>query len=135
MESEFQYANGMLTHRQAEAILEGFPAEITFIDDNDRVMAFSHLPEELFKRPAKMLGRDVKDCHPKKSWPKVEELLRQFKAGERDLVEFWFDKGGEMVYVRYMPLREDDGTYIGCLEVAQRCGRIRELHGEKRSLS
>lgn len=108
--------------------------EITFIDEQDRVRCFNHLEDELFKRPAKMLGRDVKDCHPPGKWETVKELLRVFKAGERDLVEFWFEKAGKPVYVRYQAVRDDAGEYIGCLEIAQRLDRIKSLTGEKRTI-
>ena len=42
--------------------------------------------------------------------------------------------GGKHIYIRYFPLRDSDGRYLGCLEVAQDTTRIRGLEGERRLL-
>lgn len=40
----------------------------------------------------------------------------------------------EWIHRRYFPLRNQDGEYMGTLEVTQDVSRIRKLEGEKRLL-
>jgi len=39
-----------------------------------------------------------------------------------------------MVYIRYFPVRNENGEYLGTLEVVQDITKIKELKGEKRLL-
>jgi DUF438 domain-containing protein len=76
----------------------------------------------------------VQNCHPEKSVHLVTRILEDFKAGQRELAEFWIEMGGKHIYIRYFPVRDPDGRYLGCLEVAQDTTRIRALEGERRLL-
>jgi hypothetical protein len=76
----------------------------------------------------------VQLCHPAKSVHVVNQILMDFKAGKRDMAEFWINSGGKLIYIRYFPIRNAAGEYLGCLEVTQDVTHIRELQGEKRLL-
>jgi hypothetical protein len=39
-----------------------------------------------------------------------------------------------MVYIRYFPVRDRTGKYLGCLEVSQDITEIQKITGEKRLL-
>ena len=87
-----------------------------------------------------IIGRDVRDCHPKKSLDKVETILREMKEGKRDKARFWIDlsiepkKEKQKVMIEYYALRDSDGAYLGCLEATQNIHDIQMIAGEKRLL-
>jgi hypothetical protein len=76
----------------------------------------------------------VQNCHPPKSLHLVNQILADFKAGRRDVAEFWIDMNGRMVHIRYWPVRGSDGGYLGTLETVQDVTAIRQLSGERRLL-
>jgi len=118
------------------AILNALPVELSFIDHEDRVRYFSHEHgEKIFGRTRGAIGTAVQNCHPPKSLHLVNQILADFKAGRRDVAEFWIDMGGRMVHIRYWPVRGDDGRYLGTLETVQDVTALRKLSGEQRLLS
>jgi DUF438 domain-containing protein len=118
------------------AILNALPVELSFIDHEDRVRYFSHEHgEKIFGRTRGAIGTAVHNCHPPKSLHLVNQILADFKAGKRDVAEFWIDMGGRMVHIRYWPVRGEDGRYLGTLETVQDVTAIRKLTGEQRLLS
>jgi hypothetical protein len=117
------------------ALLNTLPVELSFVDENDEVRYFSHehLPK-IFSRTRGVIGMAVQNCHPEKSVHMVNRILEDFKAGKREVAEFWIEMGGKHIYIRYFPVRGTDGRYLGCLEVVQDTTRIRSLEGERRLL-
>jgi len=117
------------------AMLNTLPIELSFVDADDRVRYFSHenLPK-IFGRTRGVIGMPVQNCHPQKSVDRVDAILRSFKAGTREVAEFWIELGGRKVHIRYFPVREGNGTYLGCLETVQDITAIQELHGQRRLL-
>jgi DUF438 domain-containing protein len=65
----------------------------------------------------------------------VQEILDDFRAGRRDVAEFWVQMQGMFVHIRYYPLYEEDGSYLGTIEVTQNLAPLRELEGERRLLN
>ena len=117
------------------AILNTLPVELSFIDHEDRVRYFSHEHgEKIFGRTRGAIGMEVQNCHPPKSLHLVNQILADFKAGVRDVAEFWIDMGERKVHIRYWPVRGDDGRYLGTLETVQDVTAIRALSGERRLL-
>ncbi|MBN2323025.1 MAG: PAS domain-containing protein [Spirochaetes bacterium] len=125
---------GTLNETQLEAVLETLPVEFSVVDENDRVVAWNRHGSRLFKRPEAVVGRNVRDCHPKKSVDKVEKILQEMKAGTRESAEFWIDLEKEKVLIQYFALRDKTGAYLGCLEASQKIGHIQSLTGQKRLL-
>ena len=89
----------------------------------------------LFLRTKVALGRKVGLCHPPSSLHLVKRIIEDFKSGKRDVAEFWIDMGGRKVHIRYSPVRDDQGNYMGTVEVVQDITNIQKLSGEKRLLS
>ena len=117
------------------AILNTLPVELSFVDAEDTVRYFSHEDhDKIFPRSRSVVGMKVQNCHPAKSVHKVNKILDDFKAGRRDVAEFWIDFRGMKVHIRYFPVRDKDGTYLGCLEVVQDITAIQKLEGEHRLL-
>jgi uncharacterized protein len=117
------------------AILNTLPVELSFVDHEDRVQYFSHEhAEKIFPRSRGAIGTNVRNCHPQKSLHMVEQILADFKAGRREVAEFWIDMGPRKVHIRYWPVRDTGGRYLGCLETVQDVTGIQKLAGQRRLL-
>lgn len=131
---------GKLPENVLEALLETIPIEFSIVDQNDKVLAWNKHETRIFKRPTGVVGRDIRDCHPKKSLDKVETILQEMKAGSREKARFWIDlpigpdNEKQKVLIEYYALRDSDGKYIGCLEASQNIADIQSLTGQKRLL-
>ena len=129
---------GSLPKDVVEAFLEKLPVEFSVLDKNDNVLGWNKHETRIFKRPKGVIGRNVRDCHPKKSLDKVEQIIKEFKEGKRDKARFWIDlsqKDEKMkVLIEYYALRDENGNYLGCLEASQNITEIQALSGEKRLL-
>jgi len=124
-----------LSLEQMDAIMETLPVEITFVDADDTVAYFNRLDKEkIFVRSRSVVGRKVEQCHPQKSVHMVKQIVEEFKTGTLDKAQFWIDFKGDKVYIRYFPVRNENGDYLGVLEVTQSIGEIQKLVGQKRLL-
>ena len=117
-----------------EAMLDSIPIEISFVDENDEVKYFNKNGDRIFPRPRSIVGKKVQQCHPQKSVHKVLQILEAFKNGKKDAAEFWINLKGRQIYIRYFPVRDKDGKYLGTLEVSQDITDIKKIEGEKRLL-
>lgn len=124
--------SGFLTLEQLVSLFNALPVDLTFVDADDRVRFFSEGAGRIFVRPKAVIGRKVQHCHPPKSLDKVEEILDDFKAGRQNVAEFWINMKGRFIHIRYFALRNEDGAYLGTLEVTQDLTRERALEGERR---
>jgi len=124
-----------LDHDTLGAILNTLPVELSFVDADDTVRYFSHENHtKIFPRTRGAIGMQVQDCHPEKSVHLVNQILADFKAGTRDVAEFWIDMGDMKVHIRYWPVRAPDGTYLGCVETVQDIAPLQKIQGQKRLL-
>jgi uncharacterized protein len=124
-----------LSMGQIDAIMETLPMEVTFVDAEDTVAYFNRLDKEkIFVRSRSVVGRKVEKCHPGKSVDKVRRIVEGFKNGTMEKAEFWIDFKDGKILIRYFPVRDDDGNYMGVLEVTQEIGAIQKLTGQKRLL-
>ncbi|MCB2211436.1 DUF438 domain-containing protein [bacterium] len=125
--------HGHLTQKQLDRILLALPVELSFVDENDEVCYFTGVADKIFPRTPAVIGRKVQNCHPPKSLNMVNRILSEMKAGTRDTAQFWMDDfAGKFVFIRYDAVRDEDGTYLGCLESVQDVSQIRKLTGSKR---
>jgi DUF438 domain-containing protein len=113
---------GTLTYPQLKAILDKLPVDLTFIDENDMNRYFLD-NGRIFMRPSTALDRPVKDCHPPRVQIALANLLKDFKSGKRDHMEIWSEHPFP-VHVHYLALHDDNGRYIGALEIVQKCDEI-----------
>jgi DUF438 domain-containing protein len=125
---------GTLALEQLMAIFSTLPVDLTFVDADDRVAFFSEGPNRVFARSRAIIGRMVQNCHPPRSVDVVDRILGDFRAGRRNVAEFWIQFMGRFVHIRYFAVRNEAGTYLGTLEVTQDVGTIRALEGERRLL-
>ncbi len=124
---------GRLTPEQLALLFTNLPVDVTYVDENDEVRFYSE-GHRIFPRSPEIIGRKVINCHPPKSVHVVQKIVDEFRAGTRDVAEFWLDFRGRFVHIRYLALRDADGAYRGVLEVAQDVTDIRALEGQRRLL-
>ena len=125
---------GTLNVEQLNLILTHLPVDVTFIDENDVVRYYSEGKDRIFVRTPEIIGRKVQNCHPPKSVHIVNRILQEFKAGKRDVAEFWINLQGRFVYIRYFAVHDRERRYLGTLEVTQDITSIKTLQGERRLL-
>ena len=131
-DNEISLPTGKLRLKELMSVLNMLPVDITFVDNEDKVRYFSDSKERIFLRTKSVIGIKVQNCHPPQSLEAVEKILKSFKEGKRDIVDFWFNQEGKFVYIRYIAVRDEGGSYLGTLEVSQDLTEIKKLEGEKR---
>ena len=131
---------GTLSEEVLDAVLETLPIEFSIVDSDDKALAWNRHDTRIFRRPLGVVGRDVRNCHPKESLNMVEKILDEMKSGKREKARFWIDlniKGKDdpqKILIEYYALRDSDGNYLGCLEASQNITEIQQLTGQKRLL-
>jgi len=127
--------SGSMTPTELNAILNTLPFDLTFVDKDDKVKYFSQGSERIFDRNRAILGRDVRLCHPPSSMHIVDRILEDFKSGAEHSAPFWIQLHGKFIHIEYFALRDEEGAYLGTLEVSQNLTEKRALEGEQRLLS
>lgn len=132
---KIQLPTGNFTPAELEAVFNTLPVDITFVDAEDNVRYFNQSPERIFDRNRAIIGRKVQMCHPPSSVHVVEQILGDFKSGKQDSAAFWINIKGQFIHIEYFALKDQNGTYLGTLEVSQNLTEKRALEGEQRILS
>lgn len=127
-----KFETGILSAKEINGMFNNLPFDVTFIDKDDVVKYFTMGKERIFARTKAVIGRTVQNCHPPGSVHVVEKMVVDFKSGKKDHEDFWIKMGNIYAYIRYFAVRDDDGTYLGTMEVTQNIQPIKELEGEKR---
>jgi len=132
---EFDVTTGRLTLDQINLIYKHMPVDISYVDENEIVRFYTDTEHRVFPRSKNVIGRDVKNCHPKASVHIVEEIIKKFRSGEESEAEFWINKPGLFIYITYIAVRDADGRFRGILEMMQDCTHIRSLEGSQTLLT
>lgn len=127
--------SGSFSAKEIMVILNTLPADMTFVDKYDKVKYFTQGKERIFARSRSIINRDVRLCHPPGSTHIVEKILEDFKSGKASHAPFWIQMNGKFILIEYFALRDENGEYLGTLEVSQDIAKNRQLEGEKRILS
>ncbi|MFA7671609.1 MAG: DUF438 domain-containing protein [Sphaerochaetaceae bacterium] len=133
-QGDVKFPTGTLSPKVLNHLLNTLPIDITFVDADNKVAYFSQVKERIFARTTAVIGRDVSNCHPPASVHIVEKIVEQLKSGEKDNADFYLHLGDKYVYIRYFAVRDDDGKFLGTLEVTQNIADIQKLKGDKRLL-
>jgi len=127
---------GTLSLEEIDLLLKHLPIDVTWVDENDRVKYYSEgIEPRVFTRSPAIIGRQVQNCHPPTSVHIVMQIVEALKSGERDSAQFWIQMNGRFILIRYLAIRDSEGTYRGTLEVTQDVTGIRALEGEQRLLN
>ncbi len=133
-EGRIQMPTGAFKLEELLAVFSTLPVDLTFVDRDDTVRYFSPGKERIFDRNRAILGRKVQYCHPPKSVHTVNRILKDFKSGAQDRAQFWIQMGPRKIHIAYYALRDEEGSYLGTLEVTQDITEIQALEGERRLL-
>jgi hypothetical protein len=134
-EERIRLPSGTFTPGELNAVLNSIPFDLTFVDKDDRVRYFTQGRERIFSRSRAILGRKVQMCHPPSSVHIVEQILDDFHSGRETRAPFWINLKDRFIHIEYFALRDDEGNYLGTLEVSQDLTEKRALDGEQRLLS
>ncbi len=134
LENTSHYDEGYMTPEQVNLLLKFLPIDITYVDENDKVIFYNRGEDRVFARSKGIIGREVRFCHPPKSVDMVLRILEEFKAGNKDTAEFWFNFKGQIIHIRYFAIRDKNLIYKGVIEMSQDITEIQKLEGQKRLL-
>jgi len=134
LENTFHYDEGYMTPEQVNLLLRFLPVDITYVDENDKVIFYNRGDNRVFTRSKGIIGREVRFCHPPKSVDMVLRIVDEFKAETKDVAEFWFNFKGRVIHIRYFAIRDNEKNYKGVIEMSQDITDIQKLEGQKRLL-
>ena len=134
-EEKLNVSTGQLTLEQINLIYQHMPVDLSYVDENELVCFYTDTKHRVFPRSKNVIGRDVKNCHPKASVHIVEEIIKKFRSGEQDKAEFWINKPDLFIYIVYYAVRDENGKFRGVLEMMQDCTHIRSLQGSQTLLT
>lgn len=135
MENTTHFDEGYLTVEQVNLLFKTLPIDLTFVDENDKVIFYNRGEERVFPRSAGIIGREVKFCHPPKSVGTVLEIIENFKNGKKNEASFWINYKDRLIYIRYFAVRDSEKKYRGVIEMSQDITDIKSIDGEKRLLN
>jgi DUF438 domain-containing protein len=125
---------GRLSAEHINLMLKSLPFDLTYVDENDKVLYYSGSTERIFPRSPAVIGRDVQNCHPQASVHVVNRILTAFREKKQKTAEFWINMQKRVIHIRYFPLYDKKGAYKGVIEVTQDITGIKNLKGERRLL-
>lgn len=132
---ELEVSNGKMTLEQINLLFRHMPVDFCYVDENEIVKFYNDTPKRVFPRSLNVIGRNVKNCHPRKSVHIVEEIIAKFRSGEQEQAEFWINKPDVFIYILYTAVRDKTGKFRGILEMMQDCTHIRSLQGSRTLLT
>jgi uncharacterized protein len=135
LENTSHYDEGYMTPQQVNLLLKFLPVDITYVDENDKVIFYNRGEDRVFSRSKGIIGREVRFCHPPKSVDMVLRIVKEFREGTKDVAEFWFNFKGRMIHIRYFAIRDENKMYKGVIEMSQDVTDIQKLEGQKRLLN
>ena len=133
-ENASHYDEGYMTIEQVNLLFRTLPLDLTYVDENDKVIFYNRGEERVFPRSAGIIGREVKFCHPPKSVGTVLKILEEFRKGTKNEASFWINFKERLIYIRYFAVRDADKNYKGVIEMSQDITDIKKIEGEQRLL-
>jgi PAS domain S-box-containing protein len=134
LENTSHYDEGYMTVEQVNLLFKIMPLDLTYVDENDKVIFYNRGEERVFPRSAGIIGREVRFCHPPKSVGTVLKILEEFRKGTKNESSFWINYKERLIYIRYFAVRDADKNYKGVIEMSQDITDIKKIEGEKRLL-
>lgn len=131
---KLKLGEGSLTLAQVNMLFQQLYIDLTYIDENNRILFYNHHQTRFFKRSVGVIGREVQYCHPPETMAMVEEILRKFRNGEAQETSFWMDIKDRKILVRYLAVRDEQKKYKGVLELTQDITDLKNIEGERQTL-
>jgi DUF438 domain-containing protein len=105
---------GRLSDEQLELMVRHMPIGLSVADETDVVLFWAGAGFDTCH--PKFIGRDLRDCHPKRVHATLEALLADLKSGARDEVDTVEHGPHGSERIIYTALRDSNGVYRGVLE-------------------
>jgi len=119
-QGDLNLETGFINLDELKSLIKSLPLEVTFADINDRVRFFSEGKfHKGFARSKNILGRRVEYCHPPRLEAFIKKVLNELKSGAKDYEVFWTKMGDRIIRVMVVALRNDEGKYLGALEIVE----------------
>jgi DUF438 domain-containing protein len=119
-QGDLNLETGFINLDELKSLIKSLPLEVTFADVNDRVRFFSEGKfHKGFVRSKTILGRRVEYCHPPRLEAFIKKVLNELKSGAKDYEVFWTKMGDRIIRVMVVALRNDEGKYLGALEIVE----------------
>lgn len=134
LDNKSHFDEGYMSVEQVNLLFRTMPVDLTYVDENDRVIFYNRGEERVFPRSAGIIGREVKFCHPPKSVGTVLKILEAFRNGTQNESSFWINYKERLIYIRYFAVRDADRNYRGVIEMSQDITDIKKIEGEQRLL-
>lgn len=128
------YDEGFMTVEQVNLLFKTMPLDLTYVDENDKVIFYNRGEDRVFPRSAGIIGREVRFCHPPKSVGTVLKILEEFRKGTKNEASFWINFKGRLIYIRYFAVRDEQKNYRGVIEMSQDITDLKKIEGEQRLL-
>lgn len=119
MNEKIKLTGGNISLRELNAIFREIPQEFDVLDENDIVVWSSMNKHRLFKRTEADIGKSVFEVHPGHSQGHVKAVLKQMHDGKRDSISINIKKNNIPINISFYSLHDEDGKYLGCVEVTQ----------------
>ncbi|EFR31228.1 DUF438 domain-containing protein [Eremococcus coleocola] len=129
--------HGNLNLKQIDQIFRHLPMEISFVNKDNIFQYFNDLGKEgqmILKRVPSQIGRTIEECHPPRLVAMVTDLISDFAHGRRDRESLWYQKGKQMILITYIALRDDQGDFLGVLELVQDIQPYLDLAGTSKTV-
>lgn len=130
----FSPLNGNLNFEQLNLLFNNLPFDITYVDENNKVLFYNDTKTRHFPRNPSVIGRLVENCHPPKSLAIVNKIIESFRNGKKDTAEFYINYKETFIAITYYAIRDEEDNYKGVLEVSQDITKLKEIDKEKRLL-
>ena len=119
MSENINLIGGHLSLDQLNAIFKTIPEEFDVLDENDVVVWSSMNDHRLFPRTEDDIGKTVFEVHPGHSQGHVKKVLNQMHNGDRNSITINITKNKQPVNISFYSLHDENGKYLGCVEVTQ----------------
>lgn len=111
-----KFPTGRMTLKQVQQIFSTIPFEIDLVDSTDHFVWYSDKPNREHVRNTASLNEPITECHPPKAVPYVQQIIDNFRDGQKDVVTRPLWMKGHRSLIQYYALRDIDGHYLGTIE-------------------
>lgn len=126
-----KFPSGIMEKSEMIHMFNTIPCDLTYIGDDDLVSFFTEGKNPVFPRTRTIIGRDVRNCHPPKAVPVVEQMLEDFKSGIKDEEIRLMTRGSKIFVIRYFAVRDEEGKYVGTLETTEEVSELYNIIKEE----
>ena len=108
---------GSLTPAQMDLVIRSLPVQVSVMDEHGIVL-YWHGDAFADCDPG-YIGAHINDSHNSTSQQVIADMEAAFRDGSRDEAVLRSIENDRLMLLRYTPLRDGDGAYLGMMETMQ----------------